>query len=53
MVRDVFDEKAISKLIGGMGVGHGKPSGVNQSSLQSSDIVRRSSLSNCWKLKSR
>jgi amidophosphoribosyltransferase len=24
MVRDVFDEKAISKLIGGMGVGHGK-----------------------------
>ena len=25
MVRDVFDENAISKLIGGMGVGHGKP----------------------------
>lgn len=25
MVRDVLDEKAIAKLIGGMGVGHGKP----------------------------
>jgi hypothetical protein len=31
MVRDVFDEKAISKLIGGMGVGHGKPWKVNWS----------------------
>jgi amidophosphoribosyltransferase len=26
MVRDVFDENAIAKLIGGMGVGHGRQS---------------------------
>jgi amidophosphoribosyltransferase len=24
MVRDVFDEKSVGKLIGGMGVGHGE-----------------------------
>lgn len=24
MVRDVFDEKSLSRLIGGMGVGHGR-----------------------------
>lgn len=24
MVRDVFDEKSLSRLIGGMGVGHGE-----------------------------
>lgn len=24
MVRDVFDQKSLSRLIGGMGVGHGE-----------------------------